>query len=116
MLHEQANVANAYRRPFSSPYSETYNSNWQNHPNFSWRNGPSINDSQGSSSHAPYVPPHKKSLEDTLQAFIQGQTQINQAVMQDIQELKNSVGRIDSKLNVREKGTFPSQPQPNPKT
>uniref|UniRef100_A0A2N9F006 Aspartic peptidase DDI1-type domain-containing protein n=1 Tax=Fagus sylvatica TaxID=28930 RepID=A0A2N9F006_FAGSY len=36
--------------------------------------------------------------------------------MQDIQELKNSVGRIDSKLNVREKGTFPAQPQPNPKT
>jgi hypothetical protein len=66
VLHEQANVANAYRRPFSSPYSETYNSNWQNHPNFSWRNGPSINESQGSSSHAPYVPPHKKSLEDTL--------------------------------------------------
>ena len=31
--------------------------------------------------HAPYVPPHKKSLEDTLQVFIQGQTQINQAVM-----------------------------------
>ena len=116
VLHEQANVANAYRRPFSSPYSETYNSNWQNHPNFSWRNGPSINESQGSSSHAPYVPPHKKSLEDTLQVFIQGQTQINQAVMQDIQELKNSVGRIDSKLNVREKGTFPAQPQPNPKT
>uniref|UniRef100_A0A2N9IZH7 Uncharacterized protein n=1 Tax=Fagus sylvatica TaxID=28930 RepID=A0A2N9IZH7_FAGSY len=70
VLHEQANVANAYRRPFSSPYSETYNSNWQNHPNFSWRNGPSINESQGSSSHAPYVPPHKKSLEDTLSGIM----------------------------------------------
>jgi hypothetical protein len=116
VLHEQTNVANAYRRPFSLPYFETYNSNWQNHPNFSWRNGPSINESQGYFSHAPYVPQHKKSLEDTLQAFIQGQTQINQAVMQDIQELKNSVGRIDSKLNVREKKTFPAQPQPNPKT
>uniref|UniRef100_A0A2N9EEQ6 Retrotransposon gag domain-containing protein n=1 Tax=Fagus sylvatica TaxID=28930 RepID=A0A2N9EEQ6_FAGSY len=116
VLHEQANVANAYRRPFNSPYSETYNSNWQNHPNFSWRNGPSINESQGFSSHAPYVPPHKKRLEDTLQVFIQGQTQINQAVMQDIQELKNSIGQIESKLSVREKGTFPAQPQPNPKT
>uniref|UniRef100_A0A2N9G8I7 Retrotransposon gag domain-containing protein n=1 Tax=Fagus sylvatica TaxID=28930 RepID=A0A2N9G8I7_FAGSY len=112
----KANVANAYRRPFSSPYSETYNSNWQNHPNFSWRNGPSIDESHGSSSHAPYVPPHKKSLEDTLQVFIQGQTQINQVVMQDIQELKNLVGQIESKLSVREKGTFPAQPQPNPKT
>jgi hypothetical protein len=36
--------------------------------------------------------------------------------MQDIQELKKSVGRIDPKLNVKEKGTFPAQPQPNPKT
>jgi hypothetical protein len=36
--------------------------------------------------------------------------------MQDIQELKNSIGQIDSKLNVREKGTFLAQPQPNPKT
>ena len=84
MLHEQANVANAYRRPFNLPYSETYNSNWQKHPNFSWRNRPSINESQVSSSHTPYIPPHKKSLEDTLQVFIQGQTQINQVVMQDI--------------------------------
>ena len=74
VLHEQANATNAYRRLFSLPYSKTFNSNWQNHPNFSWRNGPSINESQGSSSHAPYVPPHKKSLEDTLQVFIQGQT------------------------------------------
>jgi hypothetical protein len=30
--------------------------------------------------------------------------------------LKNSVGQIDLKLNVREKGTFPAQPQPNLKT
>jgi hypothetical protein len=27
VLHEQANAANAYQRPFSSPYSETYNPN-----------------------------------------------------------------------------------------
>jgi hypothetical protein len=108
VLHEQANVANAYKRPFSSPYSETYNSNWRNHPNFSWRNGPSINESQESSSHAPYVPPHKKSLEDTLQVFIQGQSQINQNTIQNIQELKNLVDRIEARLNVREKGTFPS--------
>uniref|UniRef100_A0A2N9GKN7 Retrotransposon gag domain-containing protein n=1 Tax=Fagus sylvatica TaxID=28930 RepID=A0A2N9GKN7_FAGSY len=58
----------------------------------------------------------RRALRIHCRSFIQGQTQINQAVMQDIQELKNSVGRIDSKLNVREKGTFPAQPQPNPKT
>jgi C4-type Zn-finger protein len=27
VLHEQANAANAYQRPFSSSYSETYNPN-----------------------------------------------------------------------------------------
>jgi hypothetical protein len=115
VLHEQANAANAYQRPFNSPYSETYNPNWRNHPNFSWRNGPSANEPQRSSSHDLYVPPHKKTLEDTLQAFIQGQTQINQNTMQNIQDLKNSVNRIESHLNAREKGMFPAQPQPNPR-
>jgi hypothetical protein len=30
--------------------------------------------------------------------------------------LKNEVGRIESQLNVREKGKFPTQPEPNPRT
>jgi hypothetical protein len=109
VLHEQANATNAYQRPFSSPYSETYNPNWRNHPNFSWRNGQSTNEFQGSSSHTPYVPPHKQTLEETLQAFMQSQNQINQ-------ELRNAVGKIESQLNVREKGKFPAQPEPNPRT
>jgi hypothetical protein len=57
----------------------------------------------------------KKTLEDTLQAFVHGQTQINQSTMQTLQELKTSVERIESRLNVGEKETFPAQPQPNPK-
>ncbi|XP_038978855.1 uncharacterized protein LOC120109176, partial [Phoenix dactylifera] len=109
VLHDQANFTNAYKRPFP----ETYNPSWRNHPNFSWRHGPTANESQGNS--IPYVPPHKRSLEDTLQAFMQGQTQINQNTMQSPQELKNFVGRIEAQLNVREKGTFPAQPQSNPK-
>ena len=36
--------------------------------------------------------------------------------MQNFQESKNSVDQIESRLNVREKGIFPAQPQPNPKT
>jgi hypothetical protein len=62
------------------------------------------------------VLPHKQTLEETLQAFIQSQSQINQDTRQDIQELKNAVGRIESQLNVREKGKFPAQPEPNPRT
>jgi hypothetical protein len=30
--------------------------------------------------------------------------------------LKNAVGRIESQLNVREKGKFPAQPESNPRT
>ncbi|XP_026443715.1 uncharacterized protein LOC113343807 isoform X2 [Papaver somniferum] len=118
VLHDQANAMNTYKRPFSSPYSETYNPNWRNHPNFSWRNGPTMNDvnvPQGSSSSNPYVPPYKNNLEDTLQTFMQGQTQINQNVMKTLDELKTSIVRIESRLNVREKGTLPAQTQPNPK-
>ena len=35
--------------------------------------------------------------------------------MQSIQDLKNSVDRIEFQLNAREKEKFPAQPQPNPK-
>jgi hypothetical protein len=55
-------------------------------------------------------------LEETLQAFIQSQSQINQDTRRDIQELKNAIGRIESQLNMREKGKFPAQPEPNPRT
>lgn len=74
VLHDDANAANAYQRQFSLRSSKTHNPNWRNHPNISWRNGPSVNEPQGSSSYVPYVPPDKKTLEDTLQALIQGQT------------------------------------------
>lgn len=70
VLHEQANMANAYQRPFNSPFSKTYNPNWRNYPNFSWRNGPYANEPQRSSSNFPYVPPHKKTFEDTMQTFV----------------------------------------------
>ncbi|KAL5725012.1 hypothetical protein ACHQM5_008209 [Ranunculus cassubicifolius] len=119
VLHDQANAINTYKRPFSQSYNEAYNFNWRKHPNFSWRNGPTANEDenhQGASNPTPYVPPHKKSLEDVLSTFMQGQAQINENTMKSLGELKSSVGRIESHLAVREKGTFPSQPLPNPKS
>ncbi|KAL5722473.1 hypothetical protein ACHQM5_005989 [Ranunculus cassubicifolius] len=104
---------------FSQPYNEASNFNWRKHPNFSWRNGPTANEDenhQGALNPTPYVPPHKKSLEDVLSTFMQGQAQINENTMKSLGELKSSVGRIESHLAVREKGTFPSQPLPNPKS
>jgi hypothetical protein len=47
---------------------------------------------------------------------MQSQGQINQNTMQNIQELKNSVDKIESYLNGRENGIFPAQPQINPRT
>ena len=46
---------------------------------------------------------------------MEGQAQINKNNMDNYQELKNSIGRIESHLTTREQGTFPSQPQPNPR-
>ena len=60
-------------------------------------------------------PPQKSTLEDTLNAFMIGQTQINQSNMQAINELKISVERIETHLGVREKVTVLTQSHPNPK-
>ncbi|XP_026385967.1 uncharacterized protein LOC113281448 isoform X2 [Papaver somniferum] len=50
-----------------------------------------------------------------VQTFMQGRTQINLNVMKTLDELKTSIVRIESRLNVREKETLPAQTQPNPK-
>jgi len=110
-------LSGVYQRPFCPAYSETDKHNWQNHPNFSWKNDdPFVNESQGFHSHYPYVPPHQNTLEDTLQAFLQGQSQINQNIMQNIQESKNSLNRIVSYLDESEQEFFPVESLPNPRT
>ena len=62
--------------------------------------------------HNTYAPP-KRSLEDALQAFMQTQAQINQNTMQALQDLKNSVDRIEAQLNAEEKEEFSAQPHMN---
>ena len=59
---------------------------------------------------------HQKTLEDTLQAFVQSQTQFNQITSQNLQELKNSLDRIESHLNEKENEFFPAEAQPDPMT
>ena len=59
-----------------------HNPNWQNHPNFSWKNGPNANEPERYSSNPQYAPPLvKKTLQETLQTFIEGQAQINKNAM-----------------------------------
>ncbi|KAG2693841.1 hypothetical protein I3760_08G114300 [Carya illinoinensis] len=106
-------------------FSNTYNSGWNNHPNFSWRNDqpgwspppqhqyPPYQNPQsypyvahpGFQPHVPAQPPHNETLEETLQAFMQGQAQ----TMQAITELRSSISDLNSALHVQEKEKFPAQ-------
>ncbi|XP_073024280.1 uncharacterized protein [Primulina eburnea] len=121
-LHEQANVLNNFKRPNFEPFSQSYNPGWRNHPNFSWRNDnaaqfsqPHFQNQQNFQNYAPYVPPPKRNLEDTLNSFIAKQESINTQTAQTMTDLKDTLAKFASALNVHEKGKFPSQPLPNPK-
>ncbi|KAJ4723222.1 Integrase [Melia azedarach] len=89
MFHDQANSMNTFKKPFPthSPYSETYNPGWRNHPNFSWKNEHNVHPHpQRPSNFQPYHSSHSKTLEKTLQAFMQGQTSINNQTSQAINQ------------------------------
>ncbi|XP_022856960.1 uncharacterized protein LOC111378028 [Olea europaea var. sylvestris] len=107
---------NTFNKPFSSPYSETYNRQWRNHPNFSWRddNRVHLSQPQGLSKFPSFPPPQSKTLEETLQSFMQGQANINNQTSQAINEIKNTLSSLTSSLCSQEKGKFSAQPQPNP--
>ena len=118
MFHDQANSINTFKKPFPSPYSDTYNPQWRNHPNFSWK--------EDKPAHAPqppkpatnfsFQPSRLKTLEDTLHAFMESQTESNNQTSQDIKEIKNALATLTASLRTQEKGKFPAQPQPNPST
>jgi hypothetical protein len=114
VLHDQANAMNTYKKPFQSPYAETYNPGWRNHPNFSWRNENNAPPFQGPSNFVTYNPPHKRTLEDTLQTFMQGQSTINSQTSQAINDIRSTLTKLTTSLSTQEKGKFSAQPQPNP--
>ena len=62
----------------------------------------------------PYNPPPKKSLEDTLQQFMQTQSTINNQTSQVINDIRSTLSKLTTSMSIIEKGKFPSQPQPNP--
>lgn len=118
-LHEQANYVNNYNKPKLDPFSQTYNPGWRNHPNFSWRNDnnaqPSQQPFQNNQGYVPYIPPPRKNFEDEIHAFVQKQESINIHNVQSFNNLKETLEKFASALNIHEKGKFSSQPQPNPK-
>ena len=101
VLHDQANAMNNFKKPFPSPYSETYNPQWRNHPNFSWRddNRAHVPQHQKPLNFSSYPAPHTKNLEETLQAFMQGQTNINNQTSQAINEIKNTLSTVVASLH-----------------
>ncbi|PON56809.1 hypothetical protein PanWU01x14_178520, partial [Parasponia andersonii] len=124
-LHEQANVLNTFKRPNPNPYSQIYSPGWRNHPNFSWRNDNHAQSSQPSfhaqqnvqnpQGYAPYIPPSRKNFEETLHSFIEKQESINTQNTQTMTDLKDTLAKLASTLQIQEKGKFPSQPHQNPK-
>ena len=110
-LQEQANVLNAYQKPFNANnIGNTYNPSWQNHPNFSWRNEPSAN--------SEFNPQMLNLLMQSQQQFmqnLQNNQQVIQSNQQAIQKLETSVEQIKCTLQGQGKGTFPAQPLLDPK-
>eukprot|EP00258_Populus_trichocarpa_P031932 XP_024447951.1 uncharacterized protein LOC112325519 [Populus trichocarpa] len=134
VLYGQTSDSSNIRKPFSNqvgnPYSETYNPGWRNHPNFGWRNeGSSVPQTfqpPPQPFHAPthntYQPPHKRSLEDTLQQFMQTQGGINNQAykFQDqtnrtLDDIRSQLTKLTQSLSIQEKGKIPAQPMPNPR-
>jgi hypothetical protein len=126
-LYEQAHALNIFQRPNHNLHSQTYNLGWRNHLNFSWKSD--NNNTQTSqppfqahhnfqNSHGyvtPYAPPPRRSLEETLHAFIEKQKTINTQNAQTMIDLKDVLTKFTSAFNFQEKGKFLSQPQKNPK-
>ncbi|XP_073064059.1 uncharacterized protein [Primulina eburnea] len=99
-----------FKRPNFEPFSQNYNPGWRNHPNFSWRNDnaaqfsqPHFQNQQNFQNYAPYVPPPKRNLEDTLNSFIAKQESINTQTAQTMTDLKDTLAKFASALNVHEK-------------
>ena len=109
VLHDQENAMNMVKKSYPSPYSETYNSGWRNHPNFSWRNDNVVTPpTHCSSNFVPYNPPPKKSLEDTLQQFMQTQSTINNQNTQALNDIRSTLTKLTTFMRTIEKGKFPS--------
>ena len=124
-LHEQVNIIDNFKRSNHNPYSQTYNFSWRNHPNLSCRNDnhaqpsqptPPRQNFQNPKSYPPYVPLPRKNLEDTLRLFIEKQESINNQTMQTLTNLAETVSKVIYALTMHEKGKFPVQPKPNPKS
>ncbi|KAF6147432.1 hypothetical protein GIB67_012970 [Kingdonia uniflora] len=94
----------------SAPY-QPHNQVNQHQSSSTWQQNPSYQ----APLNVPYVPPHNRnlpppttSLEDTLKAFMQ-------VTQSSIAKLEGQIGQMETEISTRDKGTFSSQTQANPK-
>ncbi|KAG5531734.1 hypothetical protein RHGRI_026377 [Rhododendron griersonianum] len=95
---------NQARQPVNFPLSATYTPEWRKHSNFSWRNTDNPGPSQGplGPPMGPnvYQPPHKRTIEETLQMFMQGQSTINEQNAQVFGDIKTQLSKLTSSMGV----------------
>ncbi|GFS44912.1 hypothetical protein Acr_00g0092800 [Actinidia rufa] len=100
----------SYQAPHPPPQSQNY----QPSPVTSFSTLPKPFQPPPQAQSNTYQPPHKRSLEDTLQQFIQSQGGVNSRVDKTLDDIKSQLTLLTQALTLTEKGKLPAQPQPNP--
>ncbi|RVW78416.1 hypothetical protein CK203_051431 [Vitis vinifera] len=102
MFGEQANVIGQFKPNSNALYGNTYNSSWRNHPNFSWK---------------PRAPQYQQPAQPSQQASSLEQAIVNlsKVVGDFVGEQKSINSQLSQRIDMQEKGRFPSQPHQNPK-
>ena len=123
----------------NAPYGNTYNPNWRNHPNLAWRPNPPVYVPPGAkpqfgSPSQLQQPPSSSPVEQAVLNlskvvgnFVNNQSGTNEQLTQRIDtvektmnkkfdDLQYSITNINKLLEGQEKGRFPSQTLPNPKS
>ncbi|RVW63902.1 Retrovirus-related Pol polyprotein from transposon 17.6 [Vitis vinifera] len=105
MFGDQANVVGQFKSNNNAPYGNTYNSSWRNHPNFSWKaRAPQYQQPDQPSQQSSSLEQAISNLSKVMGYFVGDQKAINAQLSQ----------RID-RVEMQEKGRFPSQLHQNPK-
>ncbi|RVW37788.1 hypothetical protein CK203_101726 [Vitis vinifera] len=88
--------------PIAMLRMETYNSSWRNHPNFSWK---------------PRAPQYQQPAQPSQQASSLEQAIVNlsKVVGDFVGDQKSINAQLSQRIDMQEKGRFPSQPHQNPK-
>ncbi|GFZ09702.1 hypothetical protein Acr_21g0003010 [Actinidia rufa] len=100
----------SYQAPHPPPQSQNY----QPSPVTSFSTLPKPFQPPPQAQSNTYQPLHKRSLEDTLQQFIQSQGGVNSRVDKTLDDIKSQLTLLTQALTLTEKGKLPAQPQPNP--